>query len=78
MAVRLRDPLLTACVRRETTPSLPSRRKRVSREVHRASEYAQKVRGMRAKQHNQKRFKEKIEMKKKCGVAGVGRPCDLS
>lgn len=41
------------------------RRKRESREVHRASEYAQKVRGMRAKQHNQKRFKEKIEMKKK-------------
>ena len=56
--------------------------------MHRASEYAQKVRkhwellssvpgqsaasactlqvrGMRAKQHNQKRFKEKIEMKKK-------------
>jgi ribosomal protein S8E len=36
--------------------------------VHRASEFAQKVRGMRAKQLNQKRFKEKIEMKKNLAV----------
>jgi len=33
---------------------------------------------MRAKQHNQKRFKEKIEMKKKCVAAGVGCPCALA
>eukprot|EP00180_Rhodochaete_pulchella_P000496 Plantae.Rhodophyta-Rhodochaete_pulchella.ctg13495.p1 GENE.Plantae.Rhodophyta-Rhodochaete_pulchella.ctg13495~~Plantae.Rhodophyta-Rhodochaete_pulchella.ctg13495.p1 ORF type:complete len:267 (+),score=51.35 Plantae.Rhodophyta-Rhodochaete_pulchella.ctg13495:1026-1826(+) len=39
-------------------------RKREAREVHRRSAYAQKVKGLRAKLLNQKRFKEKATMKK--------------
>jgi len=39
-------------------------RKRDAREVHRRSKYAQKVHGFKAKLYNQKRFKEKAEMRK--------------
>jgi hypothetical protein len=39
-------------------------RKRVAREVHKRSEFAQKVHGIRAKLYHQKRFKEKATMKK--------------
>lgn len=40
------------------------KRKREAREVHRRSQFAQKVHGLRAKLYNQKRFKEKAAMKK--------------
>ncbi|KAI9712918.1 MAG: Ribosome biogenesis protein [Chrysothrix sp. TS-e1954] len=40
------------------------RRKRIAREGHAASEKAQNLRGLRAKLHQQKRHKEKIQMKK--------------
>jgi len=39
-------------------------RKKEAREAHRRSQFAQKVHGLRAKLHNQKRFKEKAAMKK--------------
>lgn len=39
-------------------------RKRDAREGHRRSQYAQKVFGLKAKMYNQKRFKEKAEMRK--------------
>lgn len=39
-------------------------RKRTAREPHRAAEYAQKVRGLRAKLYNAKRYAEKAQMKK--------------
>lgn len=39
-------------------------RKREARLVHKRAEYAQKVHGLRAKQLNEKRFKEKATMKK--------------
>eukprot|EP01052_Picozoa_sp_SAG31_P022033 SAG31_NODE_1734_length_7416_cov_2.201449_1_plen_261_part_00 len=39
-------------------------RKKEARMVHKRAEYATKVKGLRAKMHNQKRFKEKAEMKK--------------
>mmetsp|Transcript_11758 Transcript_11758/g.29922 ORF Transcript_11758/g.29922 Transcript_11758/m.29922 type:complete len:261 (+) Transcript_11758:108-890(+) len=39
-------------------------RKRNAREVHRRSQYAQSVHGLKAKLYNQKRFKEKAEMRK--------------
>lgn len=41
-----------------------TRRKKEAREVHRRSKFAQKVHGLRAKLFNQKRFKEKVQMKK--------------
>ncbi|RLN92899.1 hypothetical protein BBJ28_00009748 [Nothophytophthora sp. Chile5] len=40
------------------------KRKKEAREVHRRSQFAQKVHGLRAKLYNQKRFKEKAAMKK--------------
>ena len=43
-----------------------NRRKKEAREAHRRSKFAQRVHGLRAKLHNQKRFKEKVEMKKTC------------
>ncbi|KCV68076.1 ribosome biogenesis protein N [Fonticula alba] len=39
-------------------------RKRKAREVHKQSQFAQKVHGLRAKLHNRKRRVEKIQMKK--------------
>ncbi|KAI7534878.1 hypothetical protein KC331_g12321, partial [Hortaea werneckii] len=39
-------------------------RKRAAREGHNASKEAQNLRGLRAKMHQQKRHKEKIQMKK--------------
>lgn len=39
-------------------------RKRVAREAHKRSDFAQKVHGLRAKLYNQKRFKEKATMRK--------------
>ena len=39
-------------------------RKREARQAHRRSEVAQKLHGLRAKLHNQRRFKEKAEMRK--------------
>lgn len=39
-------------------------RKRTAREGHKASKDAQELRGLRAKLHQQKRHKEKIQMKK--------------
>ena len=39
-------------------------RKREARMVHKRSEFAQKVHGLRAKLYNQKRFKEKATMRK--------------
>lgn len=41
-----------------------TRRKKESREAHRASQFAQKVTGLRAKLHQKKRHNEKIQMKK--------------
>lgn len=40
------------------------KRKKEARESHRASEYAQKVKGLKAKLYNKKRRSEKIQMKK--------------
>ncbi|CAM9178861.1 unnamed protein product [Heterosigma akashiwo] len=40
------------------------KRKREARQVHKRSEFAQKVHGLRAKLYNQKRFKEKAAMRK--------------
>jgi ribosome biogenesis protein NSA2 len=40
------------------------RRKKEAREVHKSSEFAQKVHGLRAKLHHQKRYKEKATMRK--------------
>lgn len=39
-------------------------RKKEARLAHQTAKYAQKVHGLRAKLYNQKRFKEKVEMKK--------------
>jgi len=39
-------------------------RKREARMVHKRAEFAQKIHGLKAKLHNQKRFKEKLTMKK--------------
>ncbi|KAI8049201.1 30S ribosomal protein S8e [Syncephalis plumigaleata] len=39
-------------------------RKRAARQVHKNSQFAQKVHGLRAKLHNKKRHAEKIQMKK--------------
>jgi len=39
-------------------------RKREARQVHKRSEYAQKVRGLRAKLYNKQRLNEKVQMKK--------------
>ncbi|KAI9028437.1 ribosomal protein S8e/ribosomal biogenesis NSA2 [Hyaloraphidium curvatum] len=41
------------------------KRKREAREGHERSEYAQKVRGLKAKIYNKKRHTEKVEMRKK-------------
>lgn len=41
-----------------------NRRKREAREVHKNSQYAQKVIGLKAKMLNKKRHSEKIQMKK--------------
>jgi len=40
-------------------------RKKEARQAHKRSEYAQKVRGLRAKLYHKKRHAEKVEMKKK-------------
>ncbi len=40
------------------------KRKREAREPHKASQFAQKVHGLRAKLHQKKRYKEKATMKK--------------
>ena len=40
------------------------RRKREARMVHKRAEFAQRAHGLRAKQFNEKRFKEKAAMKK--------------
>jgi len=40
------------------------KRKKEARQVHQRSEFAQKVKGLRAKLHNKKRYQEKAEMKK--------------
>ena len=39
-------------------------RKREARKAHKTAEFAQRAHGLRAKLFNQKRFKEKAEMKK--------------
>ena len=39
-------------------------RKKAAREVHKRSQFAQKVHGIRAKLYHEKRFKEKAAMKK--------------
>ena len=39
-------------------------RKREARMVHKRAEFAQRAHGLRAKQFNEKRFKEKAAMKK--------------
>lgn len=44
-------------------------RKRVAREAHKRSEFAQRVHGLRAKLHNQKRFKEKAALRKTLNMA---------
>jgi hypothetical protein len=60
---RLRMPLL--CITLDPCPpSLSCRRKREARVPHLRSEQAQKSRGMRAKLLNQKRYKEKVQLKK--------------
>jgi ribosome biogenesis protein NSA2 len=40
------------------------RRKKEAREVHKRSEFAQKVHGLRAKLYQKKRYKEKATMRK--------------
>lgn len=52
-----------------------SRRKKEAREAHSRSKFAQKVHGLRAKLYNQKRFKEKVEMKKTYAWTRVRRAC---
>jgi ribosome biogenesis protein NSA2 len=47
-------------------------RKREAREVHKVSEFAQKSFGLRAKQFNQKRFKEKAAMRKTIAMQEEG------
>ncbi len=44
--------------------------------VHKRSEFAQKVHGLRAKLHNKKRYSEKATMKKTCvsGRCRLGLP----
>jgi ribosome biogenesis protein NSA2 len=49
---------------RDVTPFASFRRKKEAREAHRNSELSRSLQGMKAKQYHQKRFKEKIEMKK--------------
>lgn len=44
--------------------NLSCRRKREARKAHERSQFAQKVKGLRAKMYNKKRFQEKAEMKK--------------
>ena len=44
-------------------------RKKEARMVHKRSEFAQKVRGIRAKLYHEKRFKEKAAMKKRADRA---------
>ena len=44
------------------------RRKREAREVHRVSTFAQKATGLRAKLFNQKRYKEKVALRKTLAV----------
>jgi len=44
------------------------RRKKEAREAHRNAKLAKKLHGLRAKLHHQKRFKEKVAMKKTYGV----------
>ena len=62
------------------TPRVPAaRRKKEARVVHRRSQYAQKVKGLRAKLFNKKRFQEKAEMKKTSVPARLaGPPCPPS
>ena len=56
-----------------------ARRKKEARVVHRRSQYAQKVKGLRAKLFNKKRFQEKAEMKKTSVPARLaGPPCPPS
>ena len=47
-------------------------RKREARMAHKISEYAQKAHGLRAKLFNQRRFKEKAEMKKTLSIHNEG------
>jgi len=44
--------------------TMKKKRKKEAREVHRRAQFAQKVRGLRAKLFNKKRFAEKAQMKK--------------
>lgn len=51
--------------------------------VHQRAKYAQKVKGLRAKLFNKKRFQEKADMKKTCALAvarlfSANRPCSDS
>jgi ribosome biogenesis protein NSA2 len=39
-------------------------RKKQAREAHKRSQFAQKVKGLRAKLYNKKRFQEKAQLKK--------------
>ena len=39
-------------------------RKRTARMAHKRSQFAQKVKGLRAKLYNKKRFQEKVQLKK--------------
>lgn len=45
--------------------------------AHEQAKYAQRVHGIRAKLYNQKRFKEKIQMKKTYVLAVVLVCCEL-
>jgi len=49
--------------------NLCSSRKREARLVHKRAEFAQKVHGLRAKLHHQRRHAEKIEMKKTYAIS---------
>lgn len=48
------------------------RRKKEAREVHKRSQFAQNVQGLRAKLYHQQRFKEKVQMKKTYVDGGRG------
>ena len=56
----------------------PSRRKKEARSVHKRSEFAQKVHGLRAKLYNKQRHNEKIQMKKTYAAAAAAAAVALA
>ncbi len=59
-----RDTIISPVADVSLSRPLCCRRKKDARKAHEVSKFAQKVHGIRAKLYNEKRFKEKIQMKK--------------